>query len=188
MELESKPRLACIQNYWFPAQSGLPEEISLPSSAKTYGLCLCSFFSHCTIARGHPDGLLQFPEQSSIGRKLLRQPCLFPYFKGVGVGVGEWDKIRGIESFFSVGLTCLPWGWSLGLLLIITFLLSLKNLYIRLAKGKSSGSVAVGFWGTVELPTKSPLNPEFLMSPIPGLPDKHKMCFLISPVFGGINH
>lgn len=171
---------------WFPAQLVLGEEIraSLPSSAKTCGLCLSSLFFPLHHSLGATQmAPLQFPEQSSIGRKLPRQPCQFPHFKGVGVGVGEWDKICCIESFFLlVCLACfeddhLVFSW---------FHFACCPLKTWISVRPRARSRALWVWASCHVPP--PPNPEFLMSPIPGLPDEHEMCFLIGAGFGRINH
>lgn len=106
VELDLEPQLACTENCWFPAQ--LDQLGGNKKTAKTCGLCLSSLSPAAAPEfRHHTDGSLwQFSERSSFGRKLLRQP-LFPHFGGVGLVVGERDKIFSSESFFSGSLTWL---------------------------------------------------------------------------------
>lgn len=104
---------AGIQKRWFLAQLGLGGEIrtSPPSSARPCGLGLGSLFFHGTVAWGpHRWPRCSFQSNPHLAGSYWGNLCQFPHFKGGGRGHGGIRHLYWI--IFSVGLACLPWGWS----------------------------------------------------------------------------
>lgn len=87
-----------------PAQWGLGEERAASLPRLRQGLCPSPPFPlpPCTAARGPPRWPLgSFQSDPQLAGSYCGNLCQFPSFKGgVGVGVGEGDKILGTESFF----------------------------------------------------------------------------------------